>query len=263
MLASIYLNDRSALITGGAGYLGRTFGNVLAGLGASVMLLDREESVRDVASELPVVGRAKHRGIVADLTDSIVWTEVANVVAESCDTLDILINNAAFIGASDLKGWAVPFELQSLEAWNSANTLNLTVPFALTQCLIPLMKKSKHASVINIASIYGMVAPQFDLYEDTQMGNPAAYNTSKAGLIQLTRYLASALAPDIRVNAMSPGGIARKQPEAFVKRYESRVPLKRMATEDDFDGAIAFLASDMSRYVTGHNLVIDGGWTIV
>lgn len=263
MLENIYLKNRVAIITGGAGHLGIVLGHVLAELGASVILLDREESVHSLANKLPISNGANHLGIVADLTDITFLDEVANKVEKSYGTLDILINNAAFTGTSDLKGWAVPFELQTLEAWNAANMLNITVPFALTQRMVPFMKKSKHASVVNIASIYGIVAPQFDLYEETQMGNPAAYNTSKAGLIQLTRYLASVLAPDIRVNAISPGGIARNQPEAFLKRYESRVPLKRMATEDDFRGALAFLASDMSRYVTGHNLVVDGGWTIV
>lgn len=94
------------------------------------------------------------------------------------------------------------------------------------------------------------------------MSNPAAYSASKGGLIQFTRWLATTIAPDIRVNAISPGGIFRNQPEVFVKRYEAKTPLGRMATEDDFRGVVAFLASDMSRYVTGQNLVMDGGWGV-
>ena len=99
------------------------------------------------------------------------------------------------------------------------------------------------------------------LYEGTVMGNPAAYGASKGGLLQLTRWLATVMAPAVRVNAITPGGVWRNQPEPFRTRYEERTPLRRMATEEDLKGAIAYLASDLSSYVTGHNLVVDGGWT--
>jgi NAD(P)-dependent dehydrogenase (short-subunit alcohol dehydrogenase family) len=122
------------------------------------------------------------------------------------------------------------------------------------------MKNSKGANVINIASIYGHYSPDWTLYEGTNMGNPAAYAASKGGLIQLTRWLASTLAPEIRVNSVSPGGILRDQPESFIARYEKKVLLERMATEEDFIGALAYLASDSSAYMTGQNLLIDGGW---
>ena len=128
--------------------------------------------------------------------------------------------------------------------------------------MTPLLKATEGASIINIASIYGEYGPDWSLYEGTYMSNPAAYSASKGGLIQFTRWLATTIAPDIRVNAISPGGIFRNQPEVFVKRYEAKTPLGRMATEDDFRGVVAFLASDMSRYVTGQNLVMDGGWGV-
>jgi len=99
------------------------------------------------------------------------------------------------------------------------------------------------------------------LYEGTKMANPAGYNASKGGLLQLTRYLATIMAPKIRVNAISPGGVWRNQPESFKRRYEKRTPLRRMACEEDMKGAVAYLAGDLSAYVTGHNLVVDGGWT--
>ena len=116
-------------------------------------------------------------------------------------------------------------------------------------------------NVILFSSIYGMVAPDMSLYEGANMTNPIAYGVSKGGVLQLMKYLATILAPDIRVNAISPGGILRNQPEAFRERYEKKTPLGRMATEEDLKGAIAYLASDLSAYVTGHNLVVDGGWT--
>jgi NAD(P)-dependent dehydrogenase (short-subunit alcohol dehydrogenase family) len=106
-----------------------------------------------------------------------------------------------------------------------------------------------------------MVGPDLSLYEETNLGNPAAYAATKGGLLQLTRWLATVLAPDVRVNAISPGGVWRNQPEDFLKRYVAKTPLRRMATEEDLKGAVAYLASDLSAYVTGHNLVVDGGWT--
>jgi NAD(P)-dependent dehydrogenase (short-subunit alcohol dehydrogenase family) len=116
-------------------------------------------------------------------------------------------------------------------------------------------------TVVLFSSIYGLLGPDKSLYEGTDMTNPIAYGVSKGATLQLMRYLATTLAPHTRVNAISPGGIARNQPESFVERYEKKTPLKRMATEEDLKGAIAYLASDLSAYVTGHNLVVDGGWT--
>jgi NAD(P)-dependent dehydrogenase (short-subunit alcohol dehydrogenase family) len=107
-----------------------------------------------------------------------------------------------------------------------------------------------------------MVGPDMGVYENTTMGNPAAYATSKGGLLQLTRWLAMVLAPEVRVNAITSGGVWRNQPETFHTRYVARTPLRRMATEEDLKGAVAYLASDLSAYVTGHNLVVDGGWTV-
>jgi NAD(P)-dependent dehydrogenase (short-subunit alcohol dehydrogenase family) len=122
------------------------------------------------------------------------------------------------------------------------------------------MKKATGANIINIASIYGSYGPDWSLYKDTEMGNPAAYAATKGGLIQFTRWLATTIAPTIRVNAISPGGVSRNQPKSFQKRYKSRTPLARMASNQDFKGAMSFLASDLSSYVTGHILEVNGGW---
>jgi NAD(P)-dependent dehydrogenase (short-subunit alcohol dehydrogenase family) len=176
------------------------------------------------------------------------------------ESLNILINNAAFVGTSELQGWSVPFEEQSVETWRRALEVNLTAVFDLCQGFAPLLKMAEGASIINIGSIYGEYGPDWGMYAGTTMSNPAAYGASKGGLIQFTRWLATTIAPNVRVNAISPGGIFRNQPEKLVQRYEARTPLRRMATEDDFRGAVAFLASDLSRYVTGQNLSVDGGW---
>jgi NAD(P)-dependent dehydrogenase (short-subunit alcohol dehydrogenase family) len=121
------------------------------------------------------------------------------------------------------------------------------------------MKKSTGASIINIASIYGQLGPDWRLYDGTEMGNPAAYSSSKGGLIQLTRWLSTTLTPSVRANVICPGGIFRNQPEMFVSRYEKKTPLGRMATEDDLRGTLGFLASDLSQYLTGQVLTVDGG----
>ena len=175
--------------------------------------------------------------------------------------VSVLINNAAFGGTTNLSGWVTNFEDQSVETWRRAIEVNLTAAFDLSKGFAQSLKKSGHGSIINVSSIYGVSGPDFSLYEGTEMGNPAAYAASKGGLIQLTRWIATTVAPDIRVNAISPGGVWRNQPGKFVDRYESKTPLGRMATEEDFKGVIAYLASDLSAYVTGQNIVVDGGWT--
>jgi NAD(P)-dependent dehydrogenase (short-subunit alcohol dehydrogenase family) len=139
--------------------------------------------------------------------------------------------------------------------------VNLTAAFLLVKAAREHLGRSGHGVVINVASIYGHVGPNMGLYADTPMGNPAAYGATKGGLLQLTRYLATVLAPKIRVNAISPGGIERGQERSFVRRYESLTPLARMGTEEDLKGIMAFLASDASAYVTGQSFPIDGGWT--
>jgi NAD(P)-dependent dehydrogenase (short-subunit alcohol dehydrogenase family) len=133
--------------------------------------------------------------------------------------------------------------------------------FALVQEARNALAASGRGSVILVSSTYGVVGPDFRIYEDTPIHHPLGYSASKGAIVQLTRALATALAPRVRVNALSPGGVKRGQPEIFVHRYESRTPLARMAREEDYKGAIAYLASDLSAYVTGQNLIVDGGWT--
>src|SRR5207302_10261912 len=124
------------------------------------------------------------------------------------------------------------------------------------------LQESRHGAVVLLGSVYAHVGPDPGMYAGTGLANPIAYGVSKGGLVQLTRYLAAELAPAVRVNSISPGGIERGQPAEFRRRYEQRTPLGRMATESDLKGAVAFMASDLSAYVTGHDLVVDGGWLI-
>jgi NAD(P)-dependent dehydrogenase (short-subunit alcohol dehydrogenase family) len=256
------LSGRRALITGAAGNLGRVMAHTLAELGSDLVLVDRADtSVVELAAQITTQWNVNVIASHCDLESEMARVGLINQLLHE-GSLDVLINNAAFVGTSDLKGWGVTFAQQTIETWRRALEVNLTAAFQLCQGLSPLLQSSGRGIIINIGSIYGEFGPDWSLYEGTSMNNPAAYGASKAGLLQLTRWLATTMAPAVRVNAISPGGIARGQAQAFVKRYEARTPLGRMATEDDFRGAVAFLASDMSAYITGQNLLIDGGWSV-
>ena len=256
------LTGRTALITGGAGHIGRAFGHALAEAGANVALLDMDaEAIEAAARKIADRHGVKTLGLTIDLADEPALKEAPDRVAEALGGLGILVNCAAFVGTSNLSGWVVPFEEQSVDTWRAALEINLTAAFALIQAATPLLRASGHGSVVNIGSTYGVVGPDMSLYDGTAMGNPAAYAASKGGLVQLTRWLATTLAPGIRVNCISPGGVERGQDEKFVKRYKARTPLGRMGTEEDMMGTLLYLASDLSAYVTGQNLLVDGGWT--
>jgi NAD(P)-dependent dehydrogenase (short-subunit alcohol dehydrogenase family) len=256
------LRGRVALVTGGAGHLGRAISEALAELGANLVVLDlAPEACARVAGSLGESHGVKTLPLALDLKDEGAVRTVSAKVLDRFGGLDILVNCAALVGTSELKGWAAPFAAQDADTWRQALEVNLTAPFVLVQTCAAALVASGRGSVINIGSIYGMVGPDLDLYANTAMGSPAAYAASKGGLLQLTRWLATVLAPAVRVNAISLGGVRRSQPEVFEKRYTARTPLGRMACEEDIKGAVAFLASDLSAYVTGHNLVVDGGWT--
>lgn len=257
------MSGRRVLITGANGYLGRVMADTLAEIGADLILIDRPGTDFE-PFENKLVDKRKVK--ILTLTYDLEMQDHRNAliarVKEDGLGLDCLINNAAFVGSSNLQGWAAPFEDQTIDTWRRAIEVNLTAAFHLCQAMAPELRASKGGSIINIASIYGEYGPDIGLYEGTAMGNPAAYAASKGGLLQLTRWLATTMAPHVRVNTVSPGGVFRNQPVQFVERYVSKTPLKRMATEDDFRGAVAYLATDMSSYVTGQTLRVDGGWGV-
>jgi NAD(P)-dependent dehydrogenase (short-subunit alcohol dehydrogenase family) len=255
------LDGRVALITGGAGHIGLACGEALAELGARVVIVDRVQAACDArAHDLATRFGTDAIGRGAELGGEGACRAVVDAAVSRMGRLDVLVNNAAYTGASDIPGYAVPLEAQSVDAWNAALRVNLTAPFVLSQAAFPELAANS-GCIINVGSIYGRVGPQNALYEGTAMANPAAYAATKGGLAQLTRYLATAMAPAVRVNCVSPGGVARGQPAAFVERYVARTPLGRMALEEDLKGAFAYLASPASAYVTGQDLLVDGGWT--
>lgn len=258
------LAGRQGVVTGGGGHIGFAAAQALAELGARVALLDLDAAAcKARADELNRMRNGCATPIAIDLADEkATRTSIRNTI-QALGGLDILIHCAAYVGTTKAAGWAVPFEQQTVEAWDAGMRVNLTSAFVLAQEARRALAASGHGSIIFVSSIYGLVGSDAALYGGTQMNQDRvfAYSASKGGLLQLTRHLAALLAPAIRVNSVSPGGIERGQPELFRERYAARTPLKRMGREEDLKGAIAYLASDLSAYVTGQNLVVDGGWT--
>jgi len=250
------LKGKVALVTGGAGLYGVTISTALGEAGASVVIASRNlNRCEKVAKDL----RSKNLDVVAmpldlSIKDSII--ALKDRIINTYGKIDILFNNAVA-----RKGGSM--DTMTAEEWEKPMKVNSTGLFLCSKIFIEEMVKQKSGSVINISSIYGIVGPDFSIYGNTGMTNPANYSFAKGGMIAFTRYLATYYAKyNIRVNCISPGGLFTNQPKEFVDNYIKRTPLGRMANEDDLKGAAVFLASDASSYITGHNLVVDGGWTI-
>ena len=252
------LTGRVALVTGGAGPLfGRSISTALAEAGATVITASRSrERNEQFAAEMNRVGHSVH-GLTFDLEDLGSIDSLHDEVAQKFGRLDCLVNSALTQHAH--RGG---FEEQTPQSLLNAAQGDFAGLFRHCQRAVAAMQKQGGGSIINIASIYGVVSNDPGLYASTDMVQPPSYNFVKAGMINFTRYLACYFGQaGIRVNSISPGGYFNNQPEAFVQRYCERVPLKRMMNHNDLQGAIVFLASDASSYVTGANLMVDGGWT--
>jgi NAD(P)-dependent dehydrogenase (short-subunit alcohol dehydrogenase family) len=253
------LKGKVALVTGGAGYLGRAICDSLAELGATVIIASRNlENCKDFAFELNQKYNANCWGSFCDVTDISSLTDLFNRIEAEHEGLDILVNDA-------WSGNKNTLESISIEDWNYDINVCLNGPFYTVKIMLPLLKKN-HGIILNIASMYGIVSPDYKMYYGTDHANPPSYGAAKAGIIQLTKYLASFLAPDkIRVNAISPGPFPfkssiDKMPD-FVKILESKNMMGRVGNPEDLKGVVALLCSDASAYITGQNISIDGGWT--
>jgi NAD(P)-dependent dehydrogenase (short-subunit alcohol dehydrogenase family) len=256
------LKNKRALVTGAAGHIGRAISNALASYGADLVLVDiNQETLESLADELRDTCQVEILPKSVNLEDPDSVNQLSQSLLDELDNLEVLVHCAALVGTSDLKGWVCEFKDQSEETWMKAIQVNLTSIFQISRDLTPLLSKSDKSSIITVSSIYGVVGPDMRIYGDSAMGNPAAYAASKAGLIQYTKWLSTVLAPNVRANSISLGGIFRGQSEDFLQRYCDKTPLGRMGTEEDVVGAVVYLASDASSYVTGQNLMIDGGWT--
>lgn len=252
--------DGTVAITGGAGHIGRAVGHRCAKAGARIVVIDREADLAEAAAkEITDQHGVDAAGIALDLADEAALRTAPERIEARFGRLDGLVHNAAFYDQTE--GWGVPFAEESYDAWLKVARVNLLAPFFLTQALHPLMLRSEDAAIVLVSSIYGVVGPDNRVYDGTRMVCPAAYAATKGGLVQLGRWLATSLAPQIRVNTVAPGGVARGQPDSFVRAYTARTPLRRMAVEDDIAGVIAFLLSSEAQYVTGQNVIVDGGVT--
>jgi len=260
------LSGKTAVITGASGILGRHFSAGLAEAGSDLALLDiRSESVQELAADLGAKYGVKAQGFVCDVSDPAAVKQAVAAVVSAFGRVDILHNNAA--GKSDdLDAFFAPFEDYSLEQWRQIMAVNLDGIFLMAQAVGKQMVAQGHGgSIIQTSSIYGLVGPDQRIYEGSfylgrQINTPAVYSASKAGIVGLTKYLATYWADKgIRVNTIAPGGSESGQNDEFMRRYSARIPMGRMAKAHEIVGALLYLASDASSYVTGQTIAVDGG----
>jgi NAD(P)-dependent dehydrogenase (short-subunit alcohol dehydrogenase family) len=266
---SFSLEGRVAVVTGALGLLGRQHCAALARAGATVVVTDLDPAgCVELADRLTAKDGHPAMGHGADVTVAASVHALRDAVLDRLGRVDVLVNNAALNEKVEDPGTGAPptFETYPLEEWERSLRVNVTGTFLCCQAFGAPMARAGRGSIVNIASTYGIVAPDQSLYrrpDGTQAFlKSAAYPTTKGAVLSLTRYLAAYWGRSgVRVNALSPGGVENGQDPAFVARYAERTPLGRMAAASDYEGAIVFLASDASAYVTGANLVVDGGWT--
>src|SRR5262245_37461196 len=261
------LDGRVAVVTGAAGLLGRQHAAALAAAGAHVVVTDLDDGAcRDLARALTEEHGRETLGVAADVTDRSSVQSLADAVRKRFGRLDVLVNNAALNEKVEDGRPSFPFEQYPLELWDRALRVNVTGAFLCCQVLGSEMARRGSGSIVNIASTYALVGPDPSLYRaegDAQVfWKSAAYPTTKAALLGLTRFLAAYWGHvGVRVNSLCPGGVENGQDDGFVARYSRRTPLGRMATPSDYAGAVVFLASEASAYMTGAHLVVDGGFT--
>ena len=265
------LKGRVAVVTGGAGQLGSEFCKTLAEAGAAVVVVDLNASATKTTVDTLTNGGYKALAAPTDITQPDAVKALVEKTLSEFGRLDILVNSAALDPKFDpdamTKGITPgAFEDYPLDLWNSALNVNLTGLFLMTQaCVKPMLAQGKKGSIINICSTYGLNGPDQRIYiKDGQRVafKPVYYTVTKAGLMGFTKYLAAYYAgTDIRVNALTPGGVFNNHEEYFVKNYSAKTIMGRMAKKDEMNGALLFLASDASSYMTGNNVVVDGGWT--
>ena len=247
--------NKNIVITGGFGNLGKYLVKAFLDLNANVIVVDQIIKKKNTKNKLKL--------FKVDLSNYAEIELFYKKLRKKKITIDCLINNASYNHVGILKNYIGKINDQDELVFKSVVDVNLIAPFILSKYLSKLMVKAKDPNIINVSSIYSNLAPDFGVYNNTAMGNSAAYSSSKSGLNQLSRWLASSLAPKIRVNSVSPGGIARSQKNIFVKKYKSKVLLNKMAKEDDIVGPILFLASNIAAYITGENLTVDGGYSSI
>jgi NAD(P)-dependent dehydrogenase (short-subunit alcohol dehydrogenase family) len=268
------LTDRVAIVTGGAGLLGYQHGAILAAAGAHVVLLDlRSANPQLRAQQLTAAHGPDCLGLAVDITSEASLLEARDAIIAKFGRIDILINNAANNPKVEDQKPGQPWsriENFPLETWNADIAVGLTGAFLCSRIFGQEMVKRNAGVILNVASDLGVIAPDQRLYrkdgvpEDEQPVKPVTYSVVKTALIGLTRYLSTYwTANHIRVNAISPGGVFADQPDEFTTKLHQLIPMGRMAHKDEYQGAILFLCSDASSYMTGQNLIVDGGRSVL
>jgi NAD(P)-dependent dehydrogenase (short-subunit alcohol dehydrogenase family) len=262
------LKDKVSIVTGALGLIGKKHCEALADAGSSVIVADIDE---DKAVEFAASLGRDHLGIGLDVTNPESIRRLKAIVLEQYGGLDVLVNNAAindmFENPAMAKEYSA-FENYPLDAFQKSIDVNITGVFLCSQILGSIMAEQESGSIINIASTYGMVGPDQSIYRD-EFGDQAfyksaAYPVTKGAVINFTRFLAAYWgSKNVRVNTLSPGGVSNNQDDFFIQNYAAKTLLGRMATSSDYQGALIFLASNASLYMTGANLVVDGGWTAI
>jgi NAD(P)-dependent dehydrogenase (short-subunit alcohol dehydrogenase family) len=260
------LKGRTAIVTGGIGILGKHFCRGLAEFGANVAVIDLDEGqAAEFARELSAEYGVKAAGVGCDVSEPASVKKMVDRVVKQFGQVNILHNNAAS-KSKDLDAFFAPFEKYSIAEWRKIMAVNIDGMFLVAQAVgDQMINQGTGGSIIQTASIYGIVASDKRTYEGSfylgrQISNPAVYSASKAAVVGLTRHLAAYWADKkIRVNTLVPGGVESGQNEIFKQKYSARVPMNRMAQAYEMVGALIYLASDASSYVTGQNFVIDGG----
>ena len=265
------LANRVAIVTGGAGQLGVEFCRTLAEAGAAVVIADLAQEAAEKSAKALCDSGYQAASYGLDVTRIESTRGMVTETLKRFGRLDILVNCAALDPKFDPDAAAKgitpgSFEDYPLEQWNAALNVNLTGMFLVTQaCVQPMLEQGKKGSIINICSTYGLNGPDQRIYikDGKRVAfKPVYYTTTKAGVMGFTKYLAAYYAgTDIRINALTPGGVFNNHEEYFVKNYSAKTIMGRMAKKDEMNGALLFLASDASSYMTGNNVVVDGGWT--
>ena len=243
------LKDKVIIVTGGSGLIGQCIINDLKKKGAIA-----------INAEISVDTDLSQGNVHCDITSEESVNDLINIVIERYLKIDGLVNNAY----PRTKDWGTKLEEIPLLSWKKNVDMQLNSVFLLCQKALSQMVKQQYGSIVNIGSIYGVVGNDFTIYEGYGGTSPAAYCAIKGGIINFSRYLASYFGKyGIRVNCVSPGGIKDNQHPSFIERYEYKSPLKRMGKPEEIAPAISFLLSDESSFITGHNLMVDGGWTAI
>jgi NAD(P)-dependent dehydrogenase (short-subunit alcohol dehydrogenase family) len=242
------IKNKIIVVTGGNGLLGK-----------QMITTFRENGAIAISVDINFDQQGEY-DFVMDITNENSVNSVVFSIVKKYNKIDGWVNNA-YPRTSD---WGNKFENIVFESWRKNIDMHLNGYFLCCQVVLNQMKKQGSGSLINMSSIYGLIGPDFTIYDGTEMTMPAAYSAIKGGLNNLTRYLASYYGKyQVRINTISPGGIYDNQPESFVNNYNNKVPLKRMGMPKDIVSAVFYLLTDESSYVTGHNLVVDGGWSII